>query len=1407
MDKRQKNILISKIIIFILVILGGGYLIWQWYNYNTILKEQIITNFKDNLILETNNIDYELIKQKNNLDKLFNVFKSKSFTEYEEGLIKKTDPNFLNFINNTSNYFNIENIYIFDKNNKLSCSYPDSNIVPDKSLLTRVMAITKPNDIITFYSNNNFDAKKYLMYVFITLSEKQDVTGKLVIIVNMGKNYQKLLTYKSKYLENNNIYLIKKNENDIFFISQLKNFEYNTINLPTSNFDGGEIIEYVNSGKYGIAIGTDYKKTRVLAYIYFNNKTNWILVNSVRYDEIEFAYKKEFLKYMAVNLFVLVVISALLILLYKKYSDYFIKVEKQNLDFELLVNRLRRGEQIAKVGYWEVDLTTKSVFSSLGARELYGIDKEDLTLSDIQKVPLPEYRKMLDEALDKMLRFNAKYEVEFKIRNNKDYTIRDIYSYAIFDKTQNKIFGVIKDITEENKIKKKLAEAEERLRYAVEAGNYGVWDLDLNTGEYYWNENSYKLLGYKPNEIKMTFETIQQLMHPDDLKKIYATLEKLNNNAVTEFSHEFRLRHKSGNYRWILGKGKVAGYNENGKPTRLVGINLDIDEKKQAELELKKIEWMLIRQSVVEEEDKFKRNLIIKSNSKGLIFESVNRDVLQGIMYDYLHLLGTSSIIFEQDGSYALGIFQGDWCINLHESKKLRNNKFTNTYCSICYYNEWEMCGKVAITKKEIVKHKCEAGIEIFAVPIFTFGQVIGSVSVALTAPTENTYELEDIAHLYNLPNMLLKKIAVSYDIRPNYIIELAKERIKNAAKLIGTLVEKSITEKDLKRNRELYKNLIESSDSIIVLIDSSYNILYANHVAAQYFEYDPNHLVGLNLSELFEGLDQNDLERYVSKVIEGEKKVSEIITLNIKDEKKTFRTNIFPVKNNEGRIYSALVNANDITELIESENQKRKTEEMFYSLLDYFVGGVFIKNRKGITLYVNKYLKELFDAEKWIGKNALESFPGEIGERLFIDDMNTFELGYQKIIETIPCKDGIERFYETHKFVIEREGEDPLLGGLTFDVTSLINAQKSLNEIKIQQERILNSLPDIIFELNNKFDIIWINTFAEKYFGKEILGKNINLLVKGIEEELKLYWGNNIDKVYYYENTININNEDKYFSWWFKAEINEKRELINIIVAGRDITDKKLYENEILKINASLDLKVKERTAELEAANKELEAFTYSVSHDLRSPLRAIDGFSRIILEDYSQILDDEGRRLFNVIRHNAKKMDQLITDLLQLSRVTRQQIEKETIDMTQFLKEIYEETANDDIKYKFQFICNKLEDARADKKLLRQVWINLISNAIKYTLPKGNKVIEVSSYKEGNEIVYKIQDTGVGFNQEYSNKLFGVFQRLHRTEEFEGTGVGLALVKRIIDKHGGRVWAEGKINEGATFYVALPK
>jgi len=255
------------------------------------------------------------------------------------------------------------------------------------------------------------------------------------------------------------------------------------------------------------------------------------------------------------------------------------------------------------------------------------------------------------------------------------------------------------------------------------------------------------------------------------------------------------------------------------------------------------------------------------------------------------------------------------------------------------------------------------------------------------------------------------------------------------------------------------------------------------------------------------------------------------------------------------------------------------------------------------------------------------------------------------------------------------------------------------------------------------------------------------------------------------------------------------------------EMAERRRTDDALRQLNVDLEQRVADRTEELGAANKELEGFSYSVSHDLRAPLRAVIGFSKMLLEDHGEQLDAEARRKVDVIKEDAEHMGRLIDDLLAFSRLGRKTIQLTEVNMTELAQSVYDNLSRQTPDQHAEFRLGKLPTASGDRALLGQVWTNLISNAMKFSSKRDGALIEVSAISNEQEYIYFVRDNGAGFDPRYQAKLFGVFQRLHDASEFPGTGVGLALIQRIVVRHRGRVWAEGKPGEGATFYFTLPR
>jgi signal transduction histidine kinase len=269
-----------------------------------------------------------------------------------------------------------------------------------------------------------------------------------------------------------------------------------------------------------------------------------------------------------------------------------------------------------------------------------------------------------------------------------------------------------------------------------------------------------------------------------------------------------------------------------------------------------------------------------------------------------------------------------------------------------------------------------------------------------------------------------------------------------------------------------------------------------------------------------------------------------------------------------------------------------------------------------------------------------------------------------------------------------------------------------------------------------------------------------------------------------------------------FQNEEKEKR-AAELIIANEEL---KKAEYHIAELNIGLERKIVERTAQLEQVNKELESFSYSVSHDLRAPLRAINGFTQVLMEDHHDQLDEDAQAVLNEIIGNSKTMGELIDNLLEFSRVGKQNLSLGIVNMKELVDSVITELVKEHPTRDFNLTVHKLTNIKGDRNMLKQVFINLVGNAFKYTGKKKQAHIEIGAYREPNHSTYYVKDNGAGFDMKYYDKLFGVFQRLHSSNEFEGTGVGLAIIQKIVAKHGGKVWAEGHVDKGACFFISLP-
>jgi PAS domain S-box-containing protein len=397
--------------------------------------------------------------------------------------------------------------------------------------------------------------------------------------------------------------------------------------------------------------------------------------------------------------------------------------------------------------------------------------------------------------------------------------------------------------------------------------------------------------------------------------------------------------------------------------------------------------------------------------------------------------------------------------------------------------------------------------------------------------------------------------------------------------------------------------------------------------------------------------------------------------------------------------------------------------------------------------------------------------------------------------------------------------------------------AQEALAEERNLLRTLIDNVPDLIYVKDAQSRFVLANSATARFMGAsspdELLGKTDFDFYP--EQLASQFWADEQSIIESGQPLISKGEPNIDCAgttrWLLTTKVplrDNEGKIVGLVGIGRDVTARRqaeevlqqraqelatlasqnaLLHKQVEHYAAELEQRVVERTAQLEAAVKELEAFSYSVSHDLRAPLRAIDGFTRILLEDYGPSLDAEGKRVCRVISDNTRHMGQLIDDLLAFSRLSRADMRPVPIDMEALANSAFHQLTTPESRARIDFRLGALPPAVGDPTLIGQVWLNLLSNAIKFSSKREQAVVEVGCRESEGESAYYVRDNGAGFDMRYAGKLFGVFQRLHSEREFEGTGVGLAIVQRTISRHGGRVWAEGEVERGATFYFTLPQ
>ncbi|MEI9918384.1 MAG: PAS domain S-box protein [Bacteroidota bacterium] len=634
----------------------------------------------------------------------------------------------------------------------------------------------------------------------------------------------------------------------------------------------------------------------------------------------------------------------------------------------------------------------------------------------------------------------------------------------------------------------------------------------------------------------------------------------------------------------------------------------------------------------------------------------------------------------------------------------------------------------------------------------------------------------------------------------------------------------RDITERrKLEEQQALFTSLVNSSGDAIISKTLEGIITTWNRGAQTLFGYTAQEAVGENIMILVPPELRKE-ETYILQRIRNGEHVETFETRRVKKDGSIAHITITasPIRNTDGVVVGASNISHDIGERLDTERRLRSERSMLRTLIDNIPDYIYVKDSSSRHVINNKAMVGLIGAgseAETLGKSSVDFFGRDVAKNYIDEDKEILRSGKALINfeESTVTKGGEQKYLLTTKVPLT-DDQDNVVGivGISRDITHQKQTELDLRTSKYFLERAqqvanvghwtLQAGPASSSKLFLSKEACRIFEIEPDSFDgrlQSFLGfvhkDDLHTVNKAMSSALVNQDAYSMDHRIVLKNGI-----EKWVH--VQTEVTEGIEQNVPMLLGivQDITERKKTESEILSLNAGLEKKVSERTAQLEAVNKELEAFSYSVSHDLRAPLRIIDGFATILVED-AVGLDERMTRNVKTIARNATRMGQLIDDLLNFSRLGRTQIKIAEVDMRGLVDQVLDEFQSADILKNAEVRVNNVLPAQGDSSLIKQVWVNLLSNAIKYSSKKEHPEVEVGMVKNTKVPTWYVKDNGAGFSMEYASKLFGVFQRLHKQDEFDGTGVGLALVQRIIVRHGGKVWAESALNEGATFYFTL--
>lgn len=692
------------------------------------------------------------------------------------------------------------------------------------------------------------------------------------------------------------------------------------------------------------------------------------------------------------------------------------------------------------------------------------------------------------------------------------------------------------------------------------------------------------------------------------------------------------------------------------------------------------------------------------------------------------------------------------------------------------------------------------------AIGAWSGGLVAGLVTIGISTividyfliPPLYTLALSDLSGTIRIGSFVLVSLLINF---LSAELRTAKERL----------------EKNLKKTTQSEERFrLAVSNPSIVLFQQNLDLRYQWIYNPQAFNLSED-IVGKTDADLFPPAEAEALILSKRQAIQSGKSSRQEVSLTTNGGQKWYDLLIEPLKQGK-QIVGVSCAAFDISERKQAEIALQESRELFERFMQYSPTTAFIKDKLGRYLYVNSLIEKTFKRSRneWLGKTDFDLFPSEAAQQWRENDLLVLTEGKTlQAEEIVPLEDG-EHYFLSFKFPLQNSAGEQLVAGMSLDLSEQKRAEAALRESEARFRHLADTAPVLIWmsdttKLCNYFNKSWLD-FTGRTIEQELGNGWIDRVHPDDFQRCFDTYNNSFDARREFKMEYRLRRFDGEYRWLLDHGIpryTPDGEFLGYIGSCIDIHDRKQAEEQIHQLNEELEYRVKQRTEQLQATNKELEAFSYSVSHDLRAPLRHINGFVDLLQKRIgtSPALDKTSHHYLKTISDTTKEAGKLVDDLLSFSRMGRTEMRLTTIDLNQLWQEVWRDMQQDIEGRNIEWQIDSLPIVQADPTMLRLVLRNLVENAVKYTRPRTQAKIQINSTSTEHETIICVRDNGVGFDMQYVNKLFGVFQRLHTNEQFEGTGIGLANVQRIIHRHSGQVWAEAELDRGAAFYFSLPK